>query len=148
MITKELLANDLKKSMKDKNKVKTKVLRMALSSIKLVEVEKGEPIDHNRLIATLQKEVKTRQETLSEAEKAGRPEMVKDMQQEIRILKDYLPVEMNDAKLENLISQIIEEIEANSIKQMGLVMKESISQVAGRATNDRISRIVKKKLLS
>lgn len=146
MITKEQLSEELKLAMKAKDKVRTKVLRMALSSIKLAEVEKGDPVDQNRLLAILQKEVKTREETIAEAEKADRPEMITELNQEIDILKQFLPKEMEDSELEQVVDAIIAETGANSIKQMGMVMKEAISRVAGRAANDRISKIVKTKL--
>ncbi len=146
MTTKEQLASELKNAMKSKDKVRTKVIRMALSSIKLAEVEKGEEIDKTRLLAILQKEVKTREETIAEAKKADRPEMIEDLNEEIFVLKEFLPVELNDGELEKIIDEVIQETGADSIKQMGGVMKGSIARVSGRASNDRISKMVKIKL--
>jgi len=146
MNIKEQLTNDLKSAMKQQDKIRMKVIRMVLSSIKLAEVEKGEELDSLRLLAILQKEVKTREETIAEAEKAGRPEMISELEQEIDVIKGYLPKEMDDDELETIIDQVISELNANSIKQMGQVIKEVISRVAGRAANDRISMIVKTRL--
>ena len=146
MNIKEQLINDLKSAMKQQDKIRMKVIRMVLSSIKLAEVEKGEELDSLRLLAILQKEVKTREETIAEAEKAGRPEMISELEQEIDVIKGYLPKEMDDDELETIIDQVISELNANSIKQMGQVIKEVISRVAGRAANDRISMIVKTRL--
>jgi len=146
MNMREKLAEDLKSSMKNQDKVRTKVLRMALSSIKLAEVEKGEPLEDTRLLSILQKEVKTREETIAEAKKADRGEMIDPLKEEIVVLKDYLPKELTDAELEEIIDEIIRKVNAESIKQMGLVMKESITKVAGRASNDRISKIARSKL--
>jgi len=146
MNIKEQLINDLKSAMKQQDKIRMKVIRMVLSSIKLAEVEKGEELDSLRLLAILQKEVKTREETIAEAEKAGRPEMISELEQEIDVIKEYLPKEMDDDELETIIDQVISELNANSIKQMGQVIKEVISRVAGRAANDRISMIVKTRL--
>jgi len=146
MNIKEQLTNNLKSAMKQQDKIRMKVIRMVLSSIKLAEVEKGEELDSLRLLAILQKEVKTREETIAEAEKAGRPEMISELEQEIDVIKGYLPKEMDDDELETIIDQVISELNANSIKQMGQVIKEVISRVAGRAANDRISMIVKTRL--
>lgn len=146
MNIKEQLTTDLKSAMKQQDKIRMKVIRMVLSSIKLAEVEKGEELDSLRLLAILQKEVKTREETIAEAEKAGRPEMISELEQEIDVIKEYLPTEMDDDELEKIIDQVISELNANSIKQMGQVIKEVISRVAGRASNDRISTIVKARL--
>lgn len=146
MNIKEQLTTDLKSAMKQQDKIRMKVIRMVLSSIKLAEVEKGEELDSLRLLAILQKEVKTREETIAEAEKAGRPEMISELEQEIDVIKEYLPIEMDDDELEKIIDQVISELNANSIKQMGQVIKEVISRVAGRAANDRISTIIKTRL--
>ncbi len=146
MNIKEQLTTDLKSAMKQQDKIRMKVIRMVLSSIKLAEVEKGEELDSLRLLAILQKEVKTREETIAEAEKAGRPEMISELEQEIDVIKEYLPTEMDDDELEKIIDQVISELNANSIKQMGQVIKEVISRVAGRAANDRISTIIKTRL--
>jgi len=146
MNIKDQLTKNLKTAMKEKNKMKTRVIRMALSSIKLAEVEVGGELDENRILAILQKEIKTREETIAEAEKANRPEMIKELNEEIAAIKEFLPTEIDDEALGRIIDEVIAMTKAESIKQMGLVMKESISRVAGRASNDRISKIVKEKL--
>jgi len=146
MNIKDQLTKNLKTAMKEKYKMKTRVIRMALSSIKLAEVEVGGELDENRILAILQKEIKTREETIAEAEKANRPEMIKELNEEIAAIKEFLPTEIDDEALGRIIDEVIAMTKAESIKQMGLVMKESISRVAGRASNDRISKIVKEKL--
>ena len=146
MNIKNELTKNLKTAMKNKEKLKTRVIRMALSSIKLAEVETGNELEENRILSILQKEIKTREETIAEAEKANRPEMITDLNEEISLIKEYLPSEIDDGELEKIIDDVIEMTKADSIKQMGLVMKESITRVAGRASNDRISKIVKEKL--
>jgi len=146
MNIKDQLIKNLKTAMKEKKKMKTRVIRMALSSIKLAEVEVGGELDENRILAILQKEIKTREETIAEAEKANRPEMIKELNEEIAAIKEFLPTEIDDEALGRIIDEVIAMTKAESIKQMGLVMKESISRVAGRASNDRISKIVKEKL--
>jgi len=146
MDTKEKLTMDLKSSMKQQEKVRTKVIRMILSSIKLAEVEKGDDLDAARILSILQKELKTREETIEEAQKADRPEMISALNEEIEVIREYLPEELDDEELNKIIDEIIKRVGADSLKQMGVVMKESIDQVAGRAANDRISKLIKSKL--
>jgi uncharacterized protein len=146
MNTKEQLILDLKSSMKNQEKMRTRVIRMVLSSIKLAEVEKGEDLDPARILSILQKEIKTREETIEEAKKANRPEMISSLVEEIEVIREYLPKEIDDEELEKIIDDIIQIVNADSIKQMGLVMQETIARVAGRASNDRISKLVKSKL--
>ena len=146
MNIKDQLNKNLKTAMKEKDKIKTKVIRMSLSSIKLAEVEVGGELEENRILAILQKEIKTREETIAEAEKANRPEMIKELNEEIAAIKEFLPTEIDDEALGRIIDEVIAKTKAESIKDMGLVMKESISRVAGRASNDRISKIVREKL--
>ena len=146
MNIKEQLTIALKTAMKEQNEIRKNVIRMALSSIKLAEVEKGSELDDARLLAIMQKELKTREETIAEAEKAIRPEMIITLNHEIDVIKEFLPAEISDDEIEKIIEQVISDTKADSIKQMGLVMKVAIERVAGRASNDRLSKIIKDKL--
>jgi hypothetical protein len=146
MNIKEQLTIALKTAMKEQNEIRKNVIRMALSSIKLAEVEKGSELDDARLLAIMQKELKTREETIAEAEKAIRPEMIITLNHEIDVIKEFLPAEISDDEIEKIIEQVITDTKADSIKQMGLVMKVAIERIAGRASNDRLSKIIKEKL--
>ena len=148
MSIKDDLQNALGVAMKTKDDVSKRSLRMALSAIKLAEVAKGEALEDIKIFNILQKEVKTKEETIAEATKAERSEMIAPLLEEIKVLKRFLPAELSDLELIELIDKAIIEQNATSIKQMGLVMKTVISQVEGRASNDRISKIIKSKLAS
>jgi uncharacterized protein len=137
------LENNLLMALKQKNSVKKNTLRMALSSIKLAQVETGKELDDPMIFNILQKEIKTREETIAEAVKANRNEMIAPLEAEIVILKSYLPIELSDDELVPLVKKSIEDLNAKTIKDMGMVMKSVISQVNGRASNDRISKVVK-----
>ncbi len=93
------LENSLHTAMKEKDDVRKNAIRMALSSIKLAEIESGKELDDPSIFSILQKEIKTREETITEAEKANRPEMIPQLQDEIAILKEYLPKELSDEEL-------------------------------------------------
>jgi uncharacterized protein YqeY len=130
----------------DGNKNSKNALRLTLSSIKLAEIEKGEPLEEIRIINILQKEIKTREETISEALKADREEIIEALENEINALKCFLPAELSDNELKNLVGGVIDELNASSIKQMGLVMKSVIEKAQGRASNERISKFVRGKM--
>jgi len=141
------LKQDLEKSlisaMKDKNDIRKTALRMALSSIKLAEIESGKALDESMIFSILQKEIRTKEETIAEAEKANRPEMVPPIRSEIEILKEYLPKEMTDVELIALVKKTVSDLNATTIKEMGLVMKSVIQEAQGKASNDRISKAVR-----
>jgi len=146
MGVKNTLEDALKQSMREKDEMRRNALRMALSSIKLAEVEAGKELDDLSVFSILQKEIKTKEETIHEAEKAGRLEMIPPVKNEIDYLKSFLPKELTDSELRQLVQKIIEDTGAQSIKEMGMVMKIAIEQTAGRASNDRISKLVKEML--
>ncbi len=129
--------------MRDKDEVKRNSLRLALSSIKLAEVDAGKELDDLAVFSLLQKEIKTKEETIAEAIKGGRNEMVAAIEPEIEFLKEFLPKELSDEELSTLVNTTIQETGAQSIKEMGKVMKIAIEKAAGRASNDRISKMVK-----
>lgn len=143
---KQTLENDLKQAMRDKDQMKLNALRLCISSIKLAEVESGKPLEDLAIFAIIQKEIKTKEETISEAKKAERPEMAAPIQAEIDFIKEYLPKELTDTELTDLIKGIIEETGAETIKDMGKVMKIAIEKAAGKAANDRISRTAREML--
>jgi uncharacterized protein YqeY len=140
------LEKDLISALKENNAVKKTVIRIALSSIKFSEIEVGKELDDQVIFGILQKEIKTREETISDAKRAGRDEMIAANEDEIGILKGYLPKELSDIELNSLIEVIIKERKASDLKDMGLVMKDVIQKTQGRASNDRISKIVREKL--
>jgi len=146
MSVKNALETALKQAMKDRDEIKRNALRLALSTIKLSEVEAGKELDDLTLFALLQKEIKTKEETIFEAKKAERIEMIAPIQSEIDFLKEFLPKELSDNELKDLVNTAINETGAETIKDMGRVMKAVIEKAAGRASNDRISKLVRESL--
>ena len=147
MGVKEDLIASLHSAMRDNNINRKNAIRLALSAIKLAETEKGvekdTELDDVKIFSILQKEIKIREETIAEAEKADRKEMIEPLQNEIEILKEFLPSELTENELIEEINNVISELNATTIKQMGQVMKIVIGNVQGRASNDKISKIVR-----
>lgn len=146
MSVKEALESALKQAMREKDEIKRNALRLALSTVKLAEVDAGKALDDLSVFSILQKEIKTKEETIAEAHKANRMEMVQPIQSEIDYLKEFLPKELSDGELADIIKSAIIETGAATIKDMGRVMKTAIEKAAGRASNDRISKIVRELL--
>ena len=138
-----ILKNDLYAAMRANDTLRKRVIRLLMSSIELVEVAKGSKLSDSEFIALVQKEIKTKNDTLVDAEKANRPEMVKEQLEEIKVLETYLPKQLSEAELVQLAEEVIRETGATSPKDMGKVLKVLIPKLAGRATNQDASRVVK-----
>ena len=146
MNTKGKLEFDMKEAMRNKDEVRKRTLRMALSEIKFAEVEKRDALDEAEIFAILQKEVKSRREAIADAELADRPDLVVDAKADITILEAYLPQPLTSDELESLAQEAIEEVGATSMREMGQVMKVLMPRLEGRATGQEASQAVRKLL--
>jgi uncharacterized protein len=146
MDTKTLLENDLKSAMRSGDVVRKRALRMALSAIKLAEVQKGAALDEAQILAVLQKEIKSQQETIAEAQKANRPEMVAAAQAESAVLENFLPPSLDQEELETMVRAAIIEVGASSPADMGKVMKALMPEIKGRASGEQVSQMVRQLL--
>jgi uncharacterized protein YqeY len=143
MNTKEKLENQLKEAMRSGDQMRKHTIRLALSSIKLAEIDQGKPLEENKVLAILQKEIKTHQETLENAEKGGRMEIVEENRLEIEILEEFLPKQLSEEEIRTIAEQVIESVQAKDMKDMGKVMKEIMPKIQGRAPNDKVSQIIR-----
>jgi uncharacterized protein YqeY len=146
MNTKEKLESALKDAMRARDDLRKRTLRMALSSIRLSEVEKRAPLDEPAVLAILQKEVKSRHETIADAQRANRPELAASAQEEITVLESFLPQPLTPEELEAMARQAIDEAGATSAREMGQVMKLLMPRIQGRASGDQVSQAVRKQL--
>mgnify|MGYP001082710118 CR=1 FL=1 len=135
-------------AMKAQNEAIKHTLRLVMSSIKLAEVVKGGEIDDSRVINILQKEVKTRQDAIEEAEKANREDLIQSAKEEITILNKFLPQQLDQDELETLAKDVIEETGASSMRDMGNVMKNLMPKLEGRASGQEASQVVRELLLN
>jgi uncharacterized protein YqeY len=146
MVLKERLEKELLEAMRSKDDVRKRTIRLTISTIKLAEVEKGETLDDAAIMNLLYKEIKMRQETIVEAKKENRENIILDAEAEVEILNKFLPKPLSDEEIRNLAINMIHELNATNIKDMGRVMKELVPKVEGRASSDLISRIVRELL--
>lgn len=144
MDTKDRLENDLKDAMRAGDDLRKSTIRMALSSIRLAQIDKGAALDEKTVLGILQKEIKSRQEAIEEAQRANRPDLEEKAKAEIAQLEGYLPRQLSSEELEALARQAVLEVGASSLKEMGLVMKVLVPRLEGRATGDQASQVVRK----
>jgi uncharacterized protein YqeY len=140
------LESDVKDAMRRGDSLRKNTLRLALSSIRLAEIDRGSQINENAVIAILHKEVKSRQESIEDAQRAGRPELEQAAREEINVLQVYLPQALSPEELEVQAKQVIAEVGAASLREMGQVMKVLLPRLAGRATGDQVSQVMRKLL--
>lgn len=146
MSVKEQLQQALTQAMRQQDALRKRTLRLALSAVKLVEVEKGRPLTDAEVWAVLQKEIKARQETIEGAEQAGRQDLIDEARAEIAVLEEFLPAPLTPEELEALAREIIAEVGASSPRDMGKVMKPLMAKVQGRASGSEVSQIVRRLL--
>jgi hypothetical protein len=143
MDTKVKLENDLKDAMRSGDDTRKRTIRMVLAAIKQTEIDRQITLDETGVIGILQKEVKTRRESLDEAQKANRADLASATEAEITVLNGYLPQAMDPAELTALAESVIAEVGAAAPADMGKVMKALLPRVAGRASNDQVSQVVR-----
>ena len=146
MNIKTQLNESLKDAMKSGDEVRKRTVRMVLAAVKQAEVDKRVELDDMAVIGLIQKEVKNRRESLEEAQKANRPDLVVENEAEIKVLEVFLPKAMPEEELKSIVQAAITETGASSPADMGRVMKIVMGKVAGRAPNDRISSAVRELL--
>lgn len=140
------LNDSMKEAMKSGDEVGKRTVRMVLAAIKQAEVDKRVELDDPAVMNILQKEVKNRRESLEEAKKANRTDLVEANEAEINILQAFLPKAMPAEELRALVQAAIAETGASSPSDMGKVMKTVMPKVAGRAPNDMVSATVRELL--
>ena len=143
MSIKTQLNDSMKDAMKSGDEVRKRTVRMALAAIKQAEVDKRIELDDAAVMSLLQKEIKNRRESLEEAKKANRPDLVEANEAEINVLQVFLPKAMPAEELRVLVQAAIAETGAASPADMGKVMKTVMPRVAGRAPNDIVSATVR-----
>lgn len=143
MTKKQELQNALTAAMKARDEDTKRTLRLVMSAIKLVEVEKGAEIDDARILGILQKERKNRQDVIEESRRAERSDLVQAAEREITVLNRFLPQQMDPEELEEIAKRVIHEVGATQMRDMGEVMQQLMPEIAGRASGQDASRIVR-----
>ena len=147
MNLKSRIQEDMKNAMRSGLKDELKVIRLILSSIKQIEIDKKITIDDDeQILDILNKMVKQRRDSISQFQKGEREDLAQIEIDEIKIISRYLPEELSESELASIISDAIEESNAEDIKNMGSVMSIIKDKTKGRADMSKVSNIVRERL--
>lgn len=147
MSIKKELMNDLKSAMKNKNKLKKSVITMLRAEIKQIEVDERIEVDDEKILDIIASQIKTKRKALEDFKTAEREDLIDETEKEIEILKAYLPEQLSDEALTSIIEDVIDEVGAESMKDMGTVMGKVVPKVKGKAESSKVADIVKQKLM-
>ena len=147
MTLEDKMSQDYIQAMKDKNSLKSSTLSFLRAQVKYVKIEKRvEKVEDADVVAVIKKQIKQRQDSITQFEQGARQDLADKEKAELVILKEYLPQEMSPESLRPIVAGIIKQTGAVSVKDMGRVMKEVMVQVAGQADNKVVSDVVKEQL--
>lgn len=140
---KEKLLQDLKEAMKCKQSLKKDTVQMIRAAILQVEKDKQIELDDNQILEIIAKESKKRKDSLVDYERSGRQDLIDKIYEEIRIIGTYLPKQLTKEEIEEILKQIIKEVNASSIKDMGIIMKAAKEKMGAAADGKIINEIAK-----
>ena len=143
---KEELLSDLKDAMKNKDELKKNTITCLRAAILQVEKDKQIELDDNQIIDIIAKESKKRNDSLADYERGGRQDLVDQIKQEIEYLKVYLPKQLSIEEVEQIVKEVISEVGAHDIKDMGKVMKGAKEKIGAASDGKTINEVVKKLL--
>jgi len=146
MNTKVQLQNDLKEAMLSKDSVRKITIRMVLAAIKNAEIDKGQELEDSEILEIIQKEVKSRRETIEDAKRVNRLDIVDENESEIEILDTYLPKQLSTDEINSMARTAIVEVGATSPHDIGQVMKVLMPHVRGQADGKEVNQIVRQLL--
>lgn len=138
------LQKDYVQAMKDRDTVKSSTVNFLRAQLKNVRIEKrSETLEDKDVVTVIKKQIKQRQDSIEQYEKGGRKDLADKETAEMAILKSYLPEELSAQALQQFVEQAIRETNAQSMKDMGNVIKAVAAKAQGRADNRAISELVK-----
>ncbi len=130
-------------AMKNRDEVRKVPLRLVIAAMKETEIDKQQELDEAEVLRIVQKEAKARLDTIADAKKAERPDLVERAEAELAILKEFLPEELSQEKIIAIVKETITEVGATSMGDMGMVMKAIMPKIQGRADGGQVSQIVR-----
>jgi uncharacterized protein len=146
MSLKDRLQEDWKAAMKSRDSFKSSVLNMARAAVLKAEKIDGSQLDDDAILDLISKEIKQRREAIVEFEKGKRQDLVEQTEKEIKILLEYLPQQLTEEEIAEIVKNAVIEVGALGMKDMGKVMAAILPKVKGRADGKLVSQIVKENL--
>ena len=142
----ESISNDVTSALKSGQKEKLLILRMVKSAIKNAEIEKGDPLSDDDVLAVLRTFAKRAKDSIEQFSQAGRTELAEKEKAELVVIEEYLPKQLGEDDLRGMIKDVIQEQGAAGIKDMGKVMKGLMAKAKGQVDGKIANNIVKEML--
>lgn len=146
MTLSERINNDLKEAMKSKDSFRLSVIRMVKGAMQLAKPNPREELTDDDVITVISKQIKMRNDSIKEFEAAGRSDLVEQNKKEIEILNAYMPKQLSEEELTEIIDKVFEEVKPTSQKDIGLIMKNISPLVKGKADMSLVNKLVKERL--
>lgn len=140
------ILEDLKTAMKNQDKETLSVIRMIKGAIQMEELNTKRELTDDEVIGIVSKQIKTRKESIAEFEKGNRNDLIEQTESEIKILEKYLPEQLSEDEMLKIIDQAFNEVQPESMKDMGKLMGIIKPKVKGRYDMGEISKIIKNKI--
>lgn len=137
---------DMKQAMKAKDKETLQVIRMLKAALQKEQIDAGRDLYDEEELTVLSREMKQRRDSLAEFEKAGRDDLIADVKKEIAIVEKYLPAQLSESEIRDIVKAAIEKTGATSPKEFGKVMGAVMPQVKGKADGNQVNAVVKELL--
>ncbi len=142
----EKFNSDMVAAMKAQDKERLTVLRMVKGAMQLENINNKKEINEELLIDCVGKQIKMRNDSVAEFEKAGREDLANKTKEEITILNDYLPQQLTEEEVNAIIDEAFAKVNPTSAKEMGLIMREVTPKLKGKADMKKVSEIIKEKI--
>lgn len=140
------ILNDLKEAMKAQNKELLSVIRMVKGAMQLEELNVKHPLNDEEMITIISREIKMRRESIKEFEKGNRSDLVEKTEQEIKILEKYMPEQLSEEEVNNIIEEAFDTIKPQSTSDMGKIMGMITPKLKGKADMSVVSKKVRERL--
>ncbi len=142
----EQINNDMISYMKNKDSFSLGVVRMVKGAIQLEKINKKRDLTDEEVVAVIAKQIKMRNDSITEFSKANRTDLVEQYQKEITLLEGYMPEQLSIEEINKIIDEAFTKVNPTSSKDMGLIMKEVSPKLKGKADMSSVSTIIKEKL--
>lgn len=144
MSLKKNLMEDMKSSMKNKDTIKKNTITMIRAAIKQREVDERIELSDEDILEIISKQLKEKRMAIEEFNKGNRQDLVELTEKEIEILLKYLPKQLSEEEIEEIVVETIKEINATSMKDIGIIMKAVMPKVKGKADGNMVNKVVRK----
>lgn len=145
MSLKEVLMEDMKDAMRSKNVIKKNTVTMVRAAIQRKEVDERIDLSDDAILEIIAKQLKEKKMAIDEFKKGDRQDLIDLTEKEIEFLLGYLPEQLSEDEIEKIVIETIEEVNAQSMKDIGLIMKAIMPKVKGKADGNTVNKIIKKR---